>query len=825
MQKQSRLAGESTQKDMDQFHRENAHATLTEEFEAAAEKRRREDLKLLEETKRLEAMEERRRLALSSAAENMQQDLLSQEHQKRLAGKARLDEDILRLEQGRLVEELETRLFLEQQRAEEEAKMIETLEEEAASKAKMARMAILKAKAALEHVSSARRDIIAQTIAMAEAEAVQEAENIIKSEREDYRAPVLLQSASDVQKERWETLRTEGRSVMTRRVMAGWTLVSEFCLGTECENSPLIIKYNKKECVVCGGCGDGTDGAYTTQSVDSGDLFGADLMNLHCAEVDSIQEARYTPTASIPAYTLTVKELQDDFETKRDMVSKEIGKRMIQGWTLLDASCPHCVMPLMMDNKGRTDICVLCGLIENIQNNDGHTIKPIVNVPSAEETVPISTRADATTIGSTLPSIMGKSANLVSGRSYEEVETTLPSAPTMEDLRSLEPSAPSMEEKEQTMKDQRPKLELLEHLADTIRQQAIKRAPLISPMGDPPASLKQLHRKSGPDPDDFKEKSVLNKTSYIEKKREVQVSSKTSSVDHQDNVSRMTGRNDFDVPSSADEIAKMFLQSPMGYEALQKGEQFCNIDEVKDLVDFFVATSLKQTLSDETKKEIASEIIKTVKKSSVTSPKKISTSKSQDIINLAAWTPHSNEVIHLEDYPSPEPKAFNFNIVEKEEVSVAPSVSSKKQRPTPESMIPKMARGRARSDGQKSVHSQYTANRNKMPPRPDAGPRSRLPRPSPRTQVTPRNAGFLVVGSPSEFDHHNDNRSVAFDEVSRACTVASQTMDSILSRIEDCKEKLMDPNSDVETQLESANLIERLAKAAVAVKKLEDLDF
>lgn len=61
--------------------------------------------------------------------------------------------------------------------------------------------------------------------------------------------------------------------------------------------------------------------------------------------------------------------------------------------------------------------------------------------------------------------------------------------------------------------------------------------------------------------------------------------------------------------------------------------------------------------------------------------------------------------------------------------------------------------------------------------------------------------------------------------MSRAGTVASETMDSILSRIEDCKAMLMDPDVDVETQAETANLIEKLAKAAVAVRKMEELDF
>ena len=62
------------------------------------------------------------------------------------------------------------------------------------------------------------------------------------------------------------------------------------------------------------------------------------------------------------------------------------------------------------------------------------------------------------------------------------------------------------------------------------------------------------------------------------------------------------------------------------------------------------------------------------------------------------------------------------------------------------------------------------------------------------------------------------------DASGRAGSLSSQTLDSILSRIEDCKEKLMDPNIDAEAQAETANLIEKLAQAAVAVRKLEELE-
>ena len=60
-------------------------------------------------------------------------------------------------------------------------------------------------------------------------------------------------------------------------------------------------------------------------------------------------------------------------------------------------------------------------------------------------------------------------------------------------------------------------------------------------------------------------------------------------------------------------------------------------------------------------------------------------------------------------------------------------------------------------------------------------------------------------------------------EMSRAETVASQTLDSLLNRIEECKTKLLDPNIDPVQQAETAKLIEQLASAAMAVKQLEGL--
>ncbi len=74
-----------------------------------------------------------------------------------------------------------------------------------------------------------------------------------------------------------------------------------------------------------------------------------------------------------PTAMWTVEEIQKEFEIERDMVSKEIGKRMLEGWTLLDLSCPNCVMPLMTNTEGQTEICMLCGTIGKEMNSDAES--------------------------------------------------------------------------------------------------------------------------------------------------------------------------------------------------------------------------------------------------------------------------------------------------------------------------------------------------------------------------------------------------------------------------------------------------------------------
>jgi len=135
--------------------------------------------------------------------------------------------------------------------------------------------------------------------------------------------------------------------------MQGWTITPEACVGVECYNSPLLEKNGKKECVVCGGCGNGKDGAYLV--LDEEDEAAL------ASEMKPPAPSVAAETAPSPGEDWLGKGQEEKFAKMREHYAKEIGKKMLKGWLLTDASCPNCVMPMMMDDKGNKDICIVAG--------------------------------------------------------------------------------------------------------------------------------------------------------------------------------------------------------------------------------------------------------------------------------------------------------------------------------------------------------------------------------------------------------------------------------------------------------------------------------
>lgn len=699
---------------------------IEREYAEATEKRKIEELKIAEEIKRIEQMEQRRKMGIATQFENMSRDVLLAEHRKRLEDKVKLDNEIAKLEEDRVLQRLEERKYADDKRAEEETRMIATLEEEAAAKAKAAEEAIRKAKAALEHVHSARREVIAQTIAMAEEEAVAEAEELIKQDREEYKEPVILPSASEIKRENWETLRIECRSVMTRRLIAGWTLTAEFCKGEECQSYPLVKKDGAKQCCVCGGTGTGTDGAYSEAEDYDVVPTEAELQMMRETGVpDFVEHTGYeiTPTnkaaSEIEPKFENYEQYQENFEMQREIVTKEICRRMMDGWTLLDSSCAKCVMPLMTDPKGNTNICVLPGC-------KGFGVVASTPAPIDDVIEPLETA----TLASTLPTI-------------EEFETK-PSTAEEPKQAQFEIVQQIVEGKHEEKKDE--EMSSAPTLTETIRQNTIRQASIVSPRGDPPASIKpnavilveeeELREVENPILDESVEMDIETSSEIVNSKIELEPEEPQKSA------------------MTAKAISNMFMSSPMGQDL----EGVTGLTAITDLVEIFIATNVDEEVSSKTKADVITDV-----------------KRRMDALAQAA-SPRSDGVIHLEGAPSP--KAFNF-----ESDSV-----SKKSKPTPETMMrPRGAR----------------------PPR-TTTPRSRF---SPRAK-----GGVVVVGGPGDFDANS------LGGFSRAESVASEAIDTILDKIETAKAKLLRDDISIQEQLQAANLIEKLAQAAVAVKALEKLD-
>mmetsp|Transcript_7713 Transcript_7713/g.12778 ORF Transcript_7713/g.12778 Transcript_7713/m.12778 type:complete len:280 (+) Transcript_7713:3-842(+) len=153
-------------------------------------------------------------------------------------------------------------------------------------------------------------------------------------------------------------------------------------------------------------------------------------------------------------------------------------------------------------------------------------------------------------------------------------------------------------------------------------------------------------------------------------------------------------------------------------------------------------------------------------------------------------------------------------------------------RPGSNEKRPPMSPGGTLSSARKSSMKKSAPRRG--PPRPEEGSRggtrrnkddarSVSPGHSPRAQSSNREKLSVSL------DHIRDRDDVSIISeggYSKTETVASDALDTILTRIEDCKSVLASTpktEEDFAKQLEMAGMIEKLASAAVAVRKLEEL--
>jgi uncharacterized Zn finger protein (UPF0148 family) len=760
------------------------------EMETMEQLRRREEEQVMLENRRLEEMEHslmtgEKRVMSTSAGPEMRELFARDSERQRLEKQAM----VKAAEDARIEAELETRRLAEEKRAGQETALIAALEEEANAKTKAAEDAIARAKAAMEEVSSAKKHIIASTIAQAEAEAIAEAE-AAAGMAETYE---IIPSNSALERQRWDTLRAEGRAITTRRMLQGWVMTADTCKGSECRNAALLTRGTVVECVVCGGHGSGADGVYKTgideDSDDDDDdfmvppppevlrEFTGDYHTVYSSAVSLIRDKPADePAGDISALACplsptafnTVEKVKEDFDIKRNLVSKEIGKKMMLGWTLLDGSCPHCVMPLMTDGQGGPDTCVLCGPLplEPADAVDERTEPPahMDHIDRTDSLKSAATRSD--------PPAM-----------IVDDEDTYSQATRVEEPEE-EPFDVQVENPTEAPESE---MKIPSTVVKTEEQVKIGLAPSVDKDESGEVTLKL---PSNFDPTD--EASVRNLLIQLQKVKSDASSSDQKNVDH------------------------ALVEGPAFITAtqLEFADEMSHVTGISYAKPRSVDVSKSSTIHDDEIAALEREL-------------RLYRTSSVDRDTSGNYRGHSPASLP----PRPMVTRSRANSLEpsggrSRSGSVEPlSPGARPPRNPPSYSSPRTGRSPVRKagppkpedDGSRGTPSRGTPPRGMSRTSSANSLRSlRIPPLSPRVsgRYTP-----VVVGVPRD----RDDVSIMSDSgQSRAGTVCSDALSTILDRIEDCKTTL-ETSNDVMEQVEMANLIEKLAAAAVSMKKLEDL--
>jgi len=100
--------------------------------------------------------------------------------------------------------------------------------------------------------------------------------------------------------------------------------------------------------VICEGSGSGEDGTYANNN-----------------SYKQVRETNNSQSMAIEKSYLGDK--RKGSVVRRDSSEKEVGRRILQGWQLLDSPCPKCMSPLMSESSGGPEVCVFCKPEEDIE--------------------------------------------------------------------------------------------------------------------------------------------------------------------------------------------------------------------------------------------------------------------------------------------------------------------------------------------------------------------------------------------------------------------------------------------------------------------------
>lgn len=140
----------------------------------------------------------------------------------------------------------------------------------------------------------------------------------------------------------WEARRLLGKKALAKKAIEGWAVLPQYCSGRMCNFTPLVGKNGVFQCVVCQGTGNGRDGFYD--------------------EISSA--AMHDETGSFISRRNRFNNINPSSQfSKHDVVaSREVGKRILEGWQLSESPCPTCMKPLMRESFGSHDVCIFCDI-------------------------------------------------------------------------------------------------------------------------------------------------------------------------------------------------------------------------------------------------------------------------------------------------------------------------------------------------------------------------------------------------------------------------------------------------------------------------------
>ena len=123
------------------------------------------------------------------------------------------------------------------------------------------------------------------------------------------------------------------------------------------------------KCVVCEGSGSGRDGFYdeiNSQAMLDDTMSFVSRRNRFSRISSANKGGSHVPT------------------TKHNAANREVGRRILDGWQLLDSPCPTCQMPLMCEAYGTPEVCVFCDPDETMEYGYDDDVADDISVSSRQ---------------------------------------------------------------------------------------------------------------------------------------------------------------------------------------------------------------------------------------------------------------------------------------------------------------------------------------------------------------------------------------------------------------------------------------------------------